>query len=139
MIISLLNYSLIAQWPGHPIPGSTTGTSNQGIINPVISQSIGVLTNQADSAVKLAGFIAMFLRISLILGSVFSLLYLVWGAFEWIVSGGDKGAIENARNKIIHAVIGLSLVALVLVLINFIGSFLQIDLLNLIIPTASNL
>ncbi|MBI3980490.1 hypothetical protein HY345_00660 [Candidatus Microgenomates bacterium] len=125
--------SLIAQ---SPTAALCTG---KGICNPVIANTIGQLATQADAAAKLAGVIAIFLRLGLIGGAVLSLLYLMWGAIDWIVSGGDKGNLEGARNKMTHAAIGLSLVAIVLVLLNFIGAFLQIDLLNLVIPTADSL
>ena len=37
--------------------------------------------------------------------------YLVWGGFDWITSGGDKTKIENARNKLRDAIIGIIIVA----------------------------
>ena len=97
------------------------------ITNPAIDPKIGTLANQGDAAGKFAGFIALILRLGLIIAAVMSLLYLLWGGLDWVVSGGDKTSVENARNKIVHAIIGLSLVALLVALIQFIGGFLQID------------
>lgn len=37
--------------------------------------------------------------------------YLIWGGFSWITSGGDKGKTEQARGKILAAVVGLIIVA----------------------------
>lgn len=130
-------YTLLAAQSGPAAGGALCALG--GICNPVIADKIGKLTNQADAAVRLAGVIAIFLRISLIGASVISLLYLIWGAFDWITSSGDKAAVEGARLKMTHAIIGLCLIAIILLLFNFIGSFLQIDLLNLTIPTAENL
>lgn len=37
--------------------------------------------------------------------------YLVYGGVQWITSGGDKGKLEEARNKITNGIIGLTIVA----------------------------
>lgn len=109
------------------------------ITNPAISQNIGSVASGADAASKFAGFIALILKVGVVLAAVMSLLYLLWGAFDWIVSGGDKGNIENARNKITHSVIGLAAVVMLLAVARFVGGFLGIDLLNLSLPTASDI
>src|SRR3989338_1588627 len=129
MFIVFVNY--LAQGALPTLPTDCTKTS-LGICNPAIANTIGQLTNQADSATKLAGVIAIFLRIGLIGAAVLCLLYLMWGAIDWIVSGGDKTALEAARNKMTHAALGLSIVAIVLVLLNFIFFFfLKYLLINL--------
>ena len=43
--------------------------------------------------------------------ALITFFYLVWGAINWITSGGDKGKVEDARNKITAAVIGLLILA----------------------------
>jgi len=37
--------------------------------------------------------------------------YLIYGGVQWIMSGGDKGKLEDARNKITNGIIGLAIVA----------------------------
>jgi len=37
-------------------------------------------------------------------------LFLLWGGFQWITSGGDKEALEKARRKVTNALVGLALV-----------------------------
>jgi len=53
------------------------------------------------------------------------LFYLIMGAFGWITSGGDKGKIEAARNKIVASVVGLLIVAssyaVFMLMIRFLG------------------
>lgn len=47
-----------------------------------------------------------------IIGSgIILLAFLVWGGIEWTMSGGDKGKVESARNKLVNAVIGVAIVA----------------------------
>lgn len=106
------------------------------IENPALSPNIGT---QGDFAAKLAGFIALILKLGLVIAAIMSLLYLLWGGIDWVVSGGDKTSIENARNKIVHAIIGLAIVAIMVAIFQFVGGVLQINLLNLTIPTAGDI
>lgn len=41
--------------------------------------------------------------------AIVMLFYLLWGAYDWLVSSGDKEALEKARLKITNAVIGMVL------------------------------
>jgi hypothetical protein len=47
------------------------------------------------------------LQILLIIAVVLSVIFLIWGGIKWVMSGGDKGAVESARSTIIAAIIGL--------------------------------
>ena len=109
------------------------------ITNPAISANIGTLGSQADAAAKFAGFIAMILKLGIVIAGILSLLYLLWGGVDWIVSGGDKGNIETAKNKITHAILGLSIVAILIAIVIFLNGVLQNDLLKWSIPTASDI
>ncbi len=61
-------------------------------------------------------------------------LYLIWGGLNWITSGGDKGKIDQAKQKIISAVIGLVVVAasyaILTIMINFLGLGTLNDVIN---------
>lgn len=43
--------------------------------------------------------------------------FFILGALRFIISGGDKQAIDNARNMIIHSIIGLILLLLIFLLL----------------------
>lgn len=47
--------------------------------------------------------------------------YFLWGAFDWIVSGGDKEKINSARKKMTHALFGLAILSLSFVIITVAG------------------
>lgn len=38
---------------------------------------------------------------------VLSVIFLIWGGVRWIMSGGDKGKVEQARSAIIASIVGL--------------------------------
>lgn len=61
----------------------------------------------------------------LILSALLAFLFLVLGGISWITSGGDKVKLEEARNKITHAIVGLIVVgaawAIMILIQNFLG------------------
>lgn len=59
----------------------------------------------------LGPFITNLVTLAFSVGILVVLVMLLWGAFEWIVSGGDKEAVGKARNRIINALIGLAVMA----------------------------
>ena len=63
------------------------------------------------------------------------LVMLIWGAFEWITSGGDKEAVGKARNRIINALIGLAVLAVAFALARVAAQFLGFDIFAIPIPT----
>ena len=66
------------------------------------------------------------------MGAIFVLIYFIWGAIEWISSGGDKGKVENARNRITQSVIGLIVLVGSYVIIGFIGKIFFGDTFNVL-------
>jgi hypothetical protein len=61
----------------------------------------------------------------LIISALMAFFYLILGGISWITSGGDKAAMETARNKITHAIVGLIIVgaawAVMILVQNFLG------------------
>lgn len=80
-------------------------------------------------------FITKTLAVSFIFAVIVVLIMLIWGAFEWITSGGDKEAVAKARNRILNALIGLAVLAVAFALFQVAGSFVGFDIRNLTIPT----
>lgn len=74
--------------------------------------------------------VANALQIMAIVGGLAVLVFIVWGAFDWITSGGDKEKIAGARRKILNAFIGLALLALSAFIITLFGQIVDFDPLN---------
>lgn len=70
----------------------------------------------------------------LIVAVVVALFFLIYGGIRWIVSGGDKTAVETARNTIIAAIVGLVIALLAFFILNFVGNLFNISLTNLTLP-----
>lgn len=83
----------------------------------------------------LGNFVGNVLLLVFGLGLLVVLVMLIWGAFEWITSGGDKEAVGKARNRIINALIGMAVLAIAFALARVAGQFTGIDIQNIVIPT----
>ncbi len=84
----------------------------------------------------ISDFINAVIRLAFILALIIVLIMLIWGAIQWIFSGGEKEAVGSARDRIIHALIGLTILAVAFALVVLAGQFVGIDLLGrLIIPS----
>lgn len=83
----------------------------------------------------LGDFISKALTLAFIFAILAVLIMIIWGAFEWITSGGDKEAVGKARGKILNALIGLAVLAVAFALYQVAGKFIGIDPLNFNIPT----
>lgn len=53
--------------------------------------------------------------------------YLLFGAFKYIASGGDKNAVASARAMITHGFIGLILLLLLFLVVQFIPQFFNLN------------
>lgn len=54
----------------------------------------------------------------IVIAELIALIYLLWGALDWITSGGDKEKLLKARKKIQNAIIGLLIIFAALVIFN---------------------
>ena len=73
----------------------------------------------------LGGLITSLLTLVILIAALLVLLQLITAAFQWLTSGGDKGKTDEARSKIVAAVVGLVIVAaawaVFLVVLKFLG------------------
>jgi len=86
-----------------------------GTINPPVDDPL--YTNK-DVNASLGKLIATGIQLFLFVAGIFTLVYLLWGALDWISSNGEKEKLTKAQNKIQSAAIGLVLVVVVLVVFN---------------------
>lgn len=63
--------------------------------------------------------------------SLLVLFFVLWGGLKWLTSEGDKKKVEEARTTIIYSVIGLVVIILSFLIINVIGAFFKVNLLQI--------
>lgn len=57
----------------------------------------------------LTSLLSLLIRIVFIVAGILLLIFLIWGALDVILSGGDKEKLSKAQNKITNAIIGIIL------------------------------
>ena len=77
--------------------------------------------------VKVLGNAASIFMVVVIIATLF---FIVFGAIQWTSSNGEKEKIAAARKKITWALIGLIVALLAYFLINILGGFFGVNLLN---------
>ncbi len=114
-----MNTRVLAQITNPVLPASlgSGGTSQGGTV-------LGKLISGLVGALFVAGFLLTFMM-------------LIIGGIQWITSGGDKQALEKARNGITNAIMGLIIVAASFALMTLIGKFFGIDMTALTVPSLS--
>lgn len=97
------------------IPGYTNIPAPQDI------QNIPVAT-YGGNIIRLA--LELFFLAALLL----ALFMLILGGFKWMTSGGNKQEVDNAKKTLVFAIIGLVIVFLSIVIINFLGGFFGVPI-----------
>lgn len=77
-------------------------------------------TVDSDADNKINNSVKLFIRIFQIVVGIISVAMIIFGGLKYITSGGDSGGIGSAKNTIIYAIIGLVVVALAEVIVQFV-------------------
>ena len=75
------------------------------------------------------------ITIIFIIAGLAVLFMLIYGAFQWIISGGEKEKVEEARKRIMAAIVGIIILALAFFIINVLGNILNINPLGGNLPS----
>jgi len=87
-----------------------------GTVAPPIA---GLPTDPQQGITSIVGFL---IRAFFMIAALTMLAYLLWGAYDWITSGGEKEKVAKAQNKITNAVVGMLLTIALLMVYNLITS-----------------
>ncbi len=104
------------------------------LTNPVIPPIIGA-GGVENGGTALGLLLGNIIGGMMIVAFVLAMIFILTGAFHWITSGGDKANLEAARNKIIHSIVGLIVLASVWAITTIVSQFLGISFPNLKIPS----
>ncbi len=84
----------------------------------------GFLAKDPTGAGAISQFLSNFIILIFSVAGIVLILMIVWGAFDWMISEGDKEKVAAARSKIINAIIGIILFALAFAIIQVLGTFI---------------
>ena len=74
---------------------------------------------------------------AVVLAVILVFFMLVQGGYGYLMAGGDKAKVEEARTRMSNALIGLTIVAASFVTITLIGRFFGVDIGNIVLPSAA--
>lgn len=81
-------------------------TSNTLSLDQVKPEGINVQDNASELIPRIVTMV-------FVIAAALTFFYLIWGAIKWITAAGDKSKVEDARNKITGAIVGLLILAAV--------------------------
>ena len=102
----------------------------QAVAQRIGNPALGSLGTKSGTEF-LGGLIPALLTLAIVVGVIIFMFYLLTGAIQWISSGGDKGKLEVARQRLTQALVGLILLFPFFAIINLTECFFGIGLKQL--------
>ena len=97
------------------------------LTNPVLNTTL-----QGQTGINFFGnLIPRLVTLGLIIGVLIFFFIMIIGAIQWISSGGDKNALEEAKHKITNAIIGIVILFSVFAILKLIENFFGVSILTL--------
>lgn len=100
------------------------------ITNPVYTGALKTFETEGGGSF-LKTYLPNAIGLLFVAGTVFFMFMMLFGAVQWIVSGGDKAAIESARGRITSALVGVIILFSTFAIIKIIETFFGIDILTI--------
>ena len=97
-------------------------------------------TQAVPTATPIQNIAQFLVSLLFVIGIVIAVAFLIYGGIKWVLSGGDKSAVESARNHIVAAIVGLVIVLSAFFILNIVFTILigkPFDLSHLCIPSLS--
>lgn len=129
IVVGIASFTLMAPAAVVAIPGlagvAAASTINSSLCNGAKAATGGSAANTCaggdttitNSINKIAGQVVNI--ISIIVG-VIAVIFIIYGGFKYITSGGDSGKVSEAKNALIYAIIGLLVVAIAQAIVRFV-------------------
>ena len=103
------------------------------IENPVIHEGEGTIGGVSGN--PLGRYIARLWQTTVVVGGIALLLFLIWGAIDWLMSEGNQEKLTAAKRKIQHALLGLGILAASFAIVKVIELIFGFDILRISWPT----
>lgn len=109
-----------------PAAGAYLLSAGSALAVPGTSFSILPGTGYASTAIDLSKVPGFIFTLLLLVGVVIAVAFLIYGGIKWVLSGGDKAAVDAARKHIVAAIIGLVIIVLAFVIVSFVFQLLGV-------------
>ncbi len=112
-------------------PGKTTQASTcqidtvQNLFGKILPPNPlqGMLKKDPTGAGAISQFLSNGVNLIYMVAAIVLLFMILWGAFQWLTSGGDKEQLAAAQRRILNAIIGILLFAAAFAIISVLGTF----------------
>ena len=97
----------------------------------LLAQEVDIKSNLGTNMqFDIGTLVGRFAGVGLLIAALAAFAFMVWGGVQWVLAGGDKSKVENARNAITQGLIGLGITASVFAAFRLINFFfgLQINI-----------
>src|SRR3990167_701569 len=86
-------------------------------LSVVLAQGLGTIQKPSntkliggDANASVSSLVSAFVTTATVIAGIVFFIMLVIGGVQWLISGGEKAALDQARNRITNGVIGLVIV-----------------------------
>ena len=94
-----------------------------GNISPPPSLKKFIGTTDTTGAEGISKFLSNLIALIYIIAAIVLIFMIIWAAFDWITSEGDKEKLQGAQKKLINAFIGILIFAAAFGIIRVFGIF----------------
>lgn len=101
----------------------------------LLPQADSPFINAANATYDIPRLVSFAITVVLIFAALAFFFMLVLGGIRWILSGGEKGNVENARKQITNALIGLAIIFVAWAIIRLLATVFGVNILSLPMPT----
>lgn len=77
-------------------------------------------SDTVDADNRINGIIATAIRIFQVVVGLISVIFIIMGGLKYITSGGDATSVGSAKNTILYAMVGIVVVALAEIIVQFV-------------------
>lgn len=102
-------------------------------LGPIQGDGLGpfakTTADQVSALRQITNIVSAVIGILTVAATLWFLVQLLIGGINWISSGGDKGKLETARNRITNAFLGLIIVVAGWSILSIAGKFIGYDIL----------
>lgn len=75
---------------------------------------------EGDAGDTLTGIVTTIINILSVVVGIVAVIMIIVGGFQYLTSQGDSGKVTNAKNTILYAIVGLVIVALAQIIVQFV-------------------
>ena len=83
-------------------------------------ETLGIACDEDASATSVSTRVVTIINVFLALAGLVALIMIIIGGVQYIVAFGDDNALKQAKNIILYAIIGLIVIGLAAVVVNFV-------------------